>query len=199
MKKKVRGLIARCEVYMGISIFIDNSNIWLVGRNVCSKKEPGDEYGFRIHFKKLIEFVANGREINYAFAAGSVPPPNDSLWTWLKSNNVKLELQERGSSGKEVSVDGAVHLALLERTLDIKNSNETFVLLTGDGAGYNDGKGFIRQLERVKAAGHNIEVVSWDEGCNRNLRDFANKNGIYRSLEPVYEEISFIENKRWAK
>lgn len=183
---------------MGISIFLDNSNIWLVGRNVCSKREPGDEFCFRIHFQKLIEFVANGREINYAFAAGSVPPPNDSLWGWLQSRGVELKLQERGSSGKEVAVDEAVHLALLERAFDIGDKKETFVLLTGDGAGYSEGKGFIKQLERVKRAGNGIEVVSWNEGCNKQLKKFAEENGLYRDLESAYEKVTFIENKRWA-
>ncbi len=35
---------------MGLSLFWDNSNIWLVGRGVCHQREPGDESAFRIHF-----------------------------------------------------------------------------------------------------------------------------------------------------
>lgn len=124
---------------MGISIFWDNSNIWLVGRNVCSQKEPGSEGDFRIHFKKLIEYVANGRKIDYAFAAGSVPPPNSDLWTWFNTLHVTLDTQERSGLGKEVAVDEAIHLAIMNRAVDIQPNTETFVLLTGDGAGYNEG------------------------------------------------------------
>ena len=73
------------------------------------------------------------------------------------------------------------------------------VLLTGDGSGYTDGKGFIRQLERAHNNGWEVEVISWDAGCNRNLKAFAQKNGAYRSLEPAYEQVTFINNKRWAQ
>lgn len=185
---------------MGISIFWDNSNILLVGKNVCSKLEPGNEMLFRIHFRNLLEYVANGRTVNYAIAAGSVPPENDDLWKWFEKNNVKVIKQERGEiSGKEIAVDEALHKALLERAIDTKDREETFVLLTGDGAGYMKGEGFIKELERVLALGHPIEVVSWNAGCSKMLKDFAQKNGSYRDLESVYEYVTFLEYKRTAK
>lgn len=64
---------------------------------------------------------------------------------------------------------------------------------------YTDGKGFITQLERAHRHGWAIEVVSWDGGCNRHLRQFAEQHGTYRSLKPVYDNITFINNKRWAQ
>jgi hypothetical protein len=76
---------------------------------------------------------------------------------------------------------------------------ETMVLLTGDGSGYSDGKGFIKQLERALKFGWKIEVVSWDAGCNRYLKTFAEENGCYRPLEAAYENITFLNNVRRAK
>jgi hypothetical protein len=73
------------------------------------------------------------------------------------------------------------------------------ILLTGDGSGYQDGKGFIKQLERAHKRGWKIEVISWDSGCNRYLKQFAPQNGSYRPLENVYENVTFVNNKRWAK
>ena len=58
---------------MGLHIFWDNSNIWLVGRKVCQVKEPGDEAAFRIHFSHLFDFVRDSRTVEFAFVAGSVP------------------------------------------------------------------------------------------------------------------------------
>ena len=69
---------------MSTSIFWDNSNIWLVGRSVCAKREPGDEQAFRIHFSHLFEFVRNGRTVDSAFVGGSIPPNNDPLWAALR-------------------------------------------------------------------------------------------------------------------
>ena len=183
---------------MSASIFWDNSNIWLVGQNVCRRKEPKHEFEFRIHFENLIQFVAGDRTVSYIYAAGSVPPPNDGVWNWLRKLKVELETQERSSSG-EVAVDEVIQLAMVNRALDICPKHETFILLTGDGAGYGQGKGFIKQLERVLKLGNKIEVASWDDGCNSRLKDFAKANGVYRPLDTVYNRVTFINNYRWAK
>jgi hypothetical protein len=104
---------------MGISVFWDNSNIWLVGRGVCKAKEPGDEDAFRIHFSKLLDFVLDGRTLDYAFVGGSVPPDSDPLWKRFKSLGITVETHERGvASGGEVAVDEMIQLAMANRVLD---------------------------------------------------------------------------------
>lgn len=183
---------------MSLNIFLDNSNIWLVGRSVCEKKEPGYEHEFRIHFGKLFDFVRNRRKVSFAYVAGSVPPGNDDLWRRLEAQGAVVEKQQRAVTGGEVAVDEAIQLQIANRILDL-DKPETIVLLTGDGSGYSDGKGFIKQLERAVKHGWEIEVVSWDAGCNRHLKEFAIANGTYRSLEAVYEGVTFINNHRWAK
>lgn len=182
---------------MSLNIFWDNSNIWLVGRKVCAMLEPGKEDDFRIHILKLFEFVRNNRPVNYAFVGGSIPPNNDPLWQRFDNLGATVEKQERGAGGGEVAVDEVIQLQMANRVLDIAPP-ETMVLLTGDGSGYTDGKGFIKQLERAKKHGWNIEVVSWDGGCNRYLKAFAEANGTYRALEPAYNSVTFINNARWA-
>ena len=183
---------------MEVSVFWDNSNIWIVGQKVCHQKEPGDEPAFRIHFARLLDFALNGRKLDYAYVGGSIPPANDDLWKRFENLGAKVETQERAAgSGGEIAVDEVIQLAMANRVLDAKPG--TMVLLTGDGSGYTDGKGFLTQLERAHNHGWAIEVVSWDAGCNRYLRQFAQKNGVYRSLEPAYDQVTFINNKRWAK
>jgi hypothetical protein len=183
---------------MGLSAFWDNSNIWLVGRGVCHQREPGDESAFRIHFAHLHDFVLNRRKLDYAYVGGSIPPDGDELWARFKKLGIKVETQERGEvTGREIAVDEMIQFSMANRILDAAPG--TMVLLTGDGSGYGGGKGFIKQLERAHNHGWQIEVVSWDAGCNRFLRKFAKKNGVYRALEPAYKQVTFINNKRWAK
>lgn len=183
---------------MSINVFWDNSNIWLVGRKVCAQKEPGFESAFRIHFSKLFTHIVGGREVEYAFVGGSLPPNNDELWNKFKDLGVEVETQERGGlNGGEVAVDQSIHLAMLERISDADEPG-TMVVLTGDGNGYMDGKGFIKQLERAVKKGWKIEVVSWDAGCNRHLKKYAQDNGRYISLEPSYLNVTFINNHRSA-
>jgi NYN domain len=182
---------------LGISVFWDNSNIWLVGRGVCAQREPGDEASFRIHFAHLLDFVLNGRTLEYAYVGGSIPPSSDPLWRRFENLGIVVDTQERGAgTGGEVAVDEMIQLAMANRVLD--NPTGTAVLLTGDGSGYSDGKGFLAALERAHKHKWNVEVVSWYAGCNRYLRRFAEQNGTYRPLEPVYEKVTFINNKRWA-
>ena len=184
---------------MSVSIFWDNSNIWLVGKKVCSQIEPGDENAFRIDFERLLDFALDGRPLDYAFVGGSVPPSTDSLWKRFTALGIKVETQERGqASGGEIGVDQIIQLSMANRILD-SDTPGTMILLTGDGSGYSDGKGFVKQLELAHKHGWNVEVASWDAGCNRYLRQFANDKGLYRSLEPVYMSVSFVNNKRWVQ
>lgn len=184
---------------MTLNIFWDNSNIWLVGRRVCQVREPGDESAFRIHFGNLLDFVVNNRAVRDALVGGSVPPNNDPLWQRFERLGIKVNTQERGAStGGEIAVDEIIQLEMANRVLDVAPP-ETMVLLTGDGSGYLDGQGFIKQLERAHHHGWTIEVISWDAGCNRHLKTFSQAHGSYRPLEPAYEQVSFVNNKRWAK
>jgi hypothetical protein len=180
---------------MGLNLFWDNSNIWIVGKGVAKARDPGDASAFRIHFANLLDWVAYDRPIDYAFLAGSVPPPKDDLWARLDSLGVEVAVQERGQlTGSEIAVDEVIQLAMANRILDVPPA--TMILLTGDGSGYNEGKGFVKQLERAVAHKWEIEVVSWNAGCNRRLRQFALDHGIYRSLEGAYDRVTYISNKR---
>ena len=184
---------------MCVNIFWDNSNIWLVGKNVCAQKEKGLETQFRIHFANLFEFCCQGRQVSFAFLAGSVPPTTDELWTRIRELGIQIITQERGKyQNNEVAVDEIIQLKMANRILDCE-SPETMVLLTGDGKGYNQGIGFIPQLERAVKRNWKIEVISWGIGCNKALREFASNNGVFRELEPVYENVTFIEGFRLAR
>lgn len=80
-------------------------------------------------------------------SGGSVPPSTDSLWKRLTALGITVETQERGqASGGEVGVDQINQLSMANRILD-SDTPGTMILLTGDGSGYSDGKGFIKQLE----------------------------------------------------
>ncbi|MEO1299644.1 MAG: hypothetical protein AAFW75_28495 [Cyanobacteria bacterium J06636_16] len=81
---------------MNTSVFWDNSNIWLVGRNVCAQREPGDEQAFRIHFAYMLDFVCNGQTVDFAFVGGSIPPNNDPLWKRFETLGINVEKQECG-------------------------------------------------------------------------------------------------------
>lgn len=140
-----------------------------------------------------------GRALDYAFVGGSIPPSSDPLWKRFENLGIEVEKQERGAgTGGEVAVDEILQLSMANRVLDV-------VPPRGHGAldrrrkRLHRRQGFIKALERAHQHGWGIEVVSWDAGCNRHLRHFAQTNGTYRALEPVCEKVTFINNKRWAQ
>ena len=85
------------------------------------------------------------------------------------------------------------------RAISDHRDPQVAVLMTGDGAGYDDGVGFHADMERMHAAGWGIEVVSWRAHCRRALRDWATANGVFISLDDYYESVTFLEGGRRSK
>ena len=98
-------------------------------------------------------------DVSHGFVAGSVPPQSDALWKRFRDLGVVVETQVRRVDGREVAVDKIIQLQMANRILDV-TPPETIVLLTGDGSGYSDGRGLVKQLERARNHGWDIEVVS---------------------------------------
>ena len=181
-------------------IFWDNSNIHYSGLNsVFPSFEPGKERGiYRTYFKNLFELVRNGRSVEGAYAAGSVPPPSDDLWVYLKNLGIDLTLLDKTADGKEQdSVDMSLQTNMFRVAFDYEPG--TMALLTGDGSGGALGKGFLSDLQRIHKQGWKIEVYAWDTTCNRYLKAFAEENGKYQALEKYYYSITFLKGERKAQ
>jgi hypothetical protein len=181
-------------------IFWDNSNIFIPAQYVALKKDGAlQQRAVRIHFDNLCNLARAGRELVKAICVGSVPPELDEVWKKLRATGISVELYERGSgSGKEQGVDQCLQVHMLRALADIKDP-VTAVLLTGDGAGYEDGIGFHADLERMAKAGWGIEVLSWDTACNKRLKAWAQTVGVYVPLESYYETVTFLQKGRNAK
>lgn len=180
-------------------LFWDNSNIHYSGLNaVFPIMEPGKTRElYRTYFKNLFELVRNGRHIEGAYAAGSVPPPSDDLWVYLEGLGIDMTLLDKTVDGKEQdSVDMSLQTNMFRVAFD--NSPNTMVLLTGDGSGGALGKGFLADLKRIHKHGWKIEVYAWETTCNRYLKEFAEQNGTFVSLEKYYYSITFLKGERVA-
>lgn len=181
-------------------IFWDNSNIHYSGlESVFPMIEPGKERGtYRTHFKNLFELVRNERTVKGAYAAGSVPPPSDSLWTYLEKLGIDMTLLDKTAAGKEQdSVDMSLQTSMFRVALD--NIPSTMALLTGDGSGGALGKGFLADLKRIHKLGWDVEIYAWETTCNRHLKEFAEENGVFVPLERYYYSVTFLKNERQVR
>jgi hypothetical protein len=184
-----------------VMLFVDNSNIFISAKREADRREgrPARDQ-VRLQFDQLLDLALAGRPLGRAFVVGSIPPEQRAVWDRLEAvTGVKPELYERGQfSGGEQGLDQCLQVHMLRAISDF-HEPQIAVLMTGDGAGYDDGVGFHADMERMHASGWGIEVVSWHAHCRRGLRDWANKNGVFVKLDDYYESVTFLEGNRRAK
>ena len=183
-----------------VFIYWDNSNIFVEARRLAEEvnEGPGARYRLRINFDDMLRLAHADRPVERAFAAGSVPAEMRQLWNRMESNGVEVQLFDRGSSGRgeQEIPDRFLQLRMLEDALDYNGDPGIVVLLTGDGAGYLEGAGFHRTLERMHKRGWRVEILSWAHSCNQRMRRWAQENGAFVALDDFYDAITFMEPSR---
>lgn len=181
-----------------VYLFVDNSNIFISAKAVADAREGRmARDAVRLDFEHLLQLAVGGRTLAQASVVGSIPPEQRAVWNRLtQRTGIVPELYERGSlSGGEQGLDQCLQVHML-RAISDNQDPQVAVLLTGDGAGYDDGVGFHADLRRMHAAGWGIEVLSWEYSCRRALKEWATANGRFIRLDDYYEAITFLEGSR---
>ncbi len=111
---------------------------------------------------------------------------------------MEVQLYDRGDPGRgEQEVpDGWLQLRMMENALRNIDTPGIAVLLTGDGADYSEGRGFHTTLELLHERGWGIKVLSWRHSCKRRMREWAEANGVFVSLDDHHNAITFLEPSR---
>ena len=181
-----------------VLLFVDNSNIFISTKYEAERREGrASRDSVRLHFDSMLELALAGRQLVKAFVVGSVPPEERAVWDRLAiATGVSPELYERGQfSGGEQGLDQCLQVHML-RAISDHPDPQVAVLMTGDGAGYDDGAGFHADMERMHLSGWGIEVISWRNYCRRALREWAATNGTFVSLDDHYESVTFLKGGR---
>ena len=142
----------------------------------------------------MLRLAHADRQVEKAFAAGSVPPEMRQLWNRMESQGVEVQQFDRGSagSGEQEMPDRILQLRMLEDALDYNGDPGIVALMTGDGAGYLEGAGFHRTLERMHYRGWRVEILSWAHSCNQRMRHWAEENGAFIALDDFYDSVTFL-------
>ena len=181
-------------------VYWDNSNIFVEAQRLAVEREegPGARYRVRIHFENLLRLAHADRPVQRAYAVGSVPPELRQLWNRMEARGVEVSLFDRGEAhrGEQDMPDRLLQLRMLEDALDYNGDPGIAVLLSGDGAGYLEGAGFHRTLERMHGRGWRVEILSWSHSCNQRMLHWARANGVFVALDDFYESITFMEPSR---
>ncbi len=181
-----------------VFIYWDNSNIFISAKRAAVESEGTHaQHRVRIDFHNMLKLAHADRTIKRAFAAGSVPPELRHVWNRMENEGLDVHLSERGETGhREVNVDQVLQLTMVCDALDFNGDPGIAVLLTGDGEGFEIGKGFHANLERMYKKGWRIEVLSWRHSCKRAMREWAQSHGEqtqFIALDDFYESVTFLE------
>ena len=183
-----------------VFVYWDNANVFHEAQRLADQLEgtPEARYLVRIHFDNLLRLAHADRPLAKAVAAGSVPPEMRQLWNRMENAGVEVHLVDRyeRDRGEQELPDRLLQLRMLEDALDYNGDPGVVCLLTGDGAGYAQGRGFHRTLERMHGRGWKVEVLSWAHACNQGMRRWAEANGIFVALDDHYHAITFREPSR---
>ena len=184
----------------GVFVYLDNSNIFHAAQDLAEERN-GDmnaRYRVRTNFENLLRLAHADRPLEKAMAAGSVPPALINLWNRLAEAGIEVHLYDRGEPGRgeQQTPDQWLQLRMLEDGWDYIDNPGTIALLTGDGAGYNEGRGFHSTLERMHRRGWKVEVLSWVHSCNRRMRQWVEANGVFVPLDDYYEAITYTNAPR---
>lgn len=183
-----------------ICLYVDNSNIFHAGQEYASKiaKEKGS--AFRIYFRHFVDLAVHGRVVKEVVWGGSIPPPDDSVWAFLKGEiKVAPDLLPRAKGGEHETVDHLIQLRMHRHIRKYRDEPGTIVLATGDGAGYFQDQGFLYDLEGFVEDGWKIELLSWEHSCHKALKKFVEEKGKFIALDSFYKQISFIKDGRVVK
>lgn len=179
-----------------VFIYWDNSNIFHEAQRLAEEIEagPGARWRVRINFDNMLRLAQADRQLEKAFAAGSVPPEMEQLWNRLENAGITVQLFDRGTPGgnEQEMPDRVLQLRMLEEALDYNGDPGIVVLLTGDGAGYQEGVGFHRTLERMHHRNWRIEILSWAHSCNQRMKRWAEENGVFVALDDHYHSVTYL-------
>ena len=182
-----------------VYIFLDNSNIFISAKQ-HAEYQDGLTMGaaVRIQFDNLDHIAHADRPIAKKFAVGASQQENRLVWERLRDLGYEIRSSEHGQlSHKEQGVDASLQVEML-RALADNSEPQIAVLLTGDGAGYDDGVGFHADLARMADKGWGIEVIAWESSCKRALKEWSSSVGVFIPLEKYYQAVTFIEGSRLA-
>ena len=178
-----------------VFIYWDNSNIFIGAREAAAEREgEAARSRVRVHFRNLLELARGGRSVHRAVAGGAAPPELRHVWNRLENEGVDVCLLERGTvHGREQGADRLLQTFMLRDTVDYNGDPGIAVMLTGAVAGFADGAGFHADLGRMRSKGWRMEVLSWRHGCNRRMREWAERHGVFIALDDFYDSITFLE------
>lgn len=179
-----------------VFLYVDNSNVFIEAQRLAPLRNGGDpslRYRVRIDYDALVRLCCADRPLYRALVAGSVPPELENLWRRLENRGVQVHMFKRAAGTGEQQVPDLYIMSAMWRDALKHRPPGIAVLVTGDGAGFENDEGMGAALRDMHDRGWKVEVLSWAHCVNRHMREWAQKNGKFLALDDFYESVTFLE------
>ena len=180
-----------------VFIYWDNSNIFHEAQRLAEERDegPNARYRARIHFDSMLRLAHADRPMNGLSPPAPRRPKCGSFGTAWRASAWKQACSTKASRIRPTGFCSCRCFATRLDCLDC-DSPGIAVFLTGDGAGYLQGAGFHRTLERMRKRGWRVEILSWAHSTNQRMRRWAEENGVFVALDDFYEAVTYMEPSR---
>lgn len=183
-----------------VYFFLDFWNITISATHLAASNGDGiyADRRIRLSWQNLRALAERGRVWGAGYSAAGTSYKSANLRNQMAQAGINIEVSELGArSGSEQNVDERIQLEMY-RLLQPEIPRGVVVLATGDGAGSDNGRGYLPAIQQLSKSGFEIEVMSWEHSFNRKLRNWAEAYGRAIVLDPFYAELTFVPGGRKA-
>jgi hypothetical protein len=167
-----------------VLLYIDDSNVFIEGQRTAAAREAHDPSAracFRVDFGKLLEWIADDRQLTDVYLVGSRPPEVDSFWKVLEKKGIRSSIFDR-HAGREKGVDHDLVAEMVEASVLKEKNDAVMALVAGDGD-------YRSTLDRIAKKGWSVEVYFWSSGCSPLMKNTP----WYFNLDPHFREFCYFE------
>jgi hypothetical protein len=139
---------------MEVIIFVDNSNIFIGGKNKHGKDA-------RFSYEKFVKTVCGSDTLTKKWIFGSTPPRRDSFWDYMKDHGWEVTAFDRPFGRGEKQVDTSIvaeGVDLIARSI----TSGRLVFLSGD-------KDFLPLINKAKQYKWSVELWAYEQDISQEL------------------------------
>lgn len=193
------------QTQLPVYFFLDVSNILISAQRFLVDKghAPAEQRAAqRIELGRLVQLACGPRQLARGYACAGGNRALGHLRGTYQRSGLEFEYRENVTSASEQSVDLAIRHQMGELECDTlrgKAAPGVVVLATGDG-NRNERDSFPQRLERLREAGHHIELIAWRDSLNPGMQDLVwQLGGDVILLDYYWESVTFAEGGRRAE
>lgn len=150
----------------------------------------------KVDYRNLLQLAITNRPVKRAVFSGTVPPILRWLWKKLEEQGTKVDTSVYGFDADCPQLQ----IFMLHDCLETLETPGTAVFVTegGEETNLKGVDSFKLVLERMHSVGWSVELLSWEQTCDTQMKKWVATNGHFINLENHYKSITYLEPEMMA-